>query len=325
MIIDFHNHFYPKAYIDELKKGHGYASVSKDSLGRLIISYEGDYNIVVGPHVDLGERIKAMDKYGVDKQVLTLTTPGVEREEPEQGIKLARLTNNEFGEIIEKYPDRFTALATLPLQKPDKAAEELERAVKECGLKGAMLLSNVNGKPLDSEDFTPLFDKAVRLDVPLYVHPTSPINHLYLDGFRLVPILGFGVDTTLSVLRLVFSGVLKKFPALKLVASHLGGVYPYLRGRIDVGYNAYPECKVKIKEPPSHYLRKIWVDSIIYDEDVFMSTYRFLGAEKILMGSDFPHQIGDLENAVARIRGLPISETDKRDILGENAERLLKL
>ena len=325
LIIDFHNHFYPKAYIDELKKGCGYAIVSKDNQGRLIISYEGDYNIIVGPHVDLGERIKAMDKFRVDKQVLTLTTPGVEREEPERGVKLARLTNDGFGEIIEKYPDRFTALATLPLQKPDKAAEELERAVKECGLKGAMLLSNVNGKPLDSEEFTPLFEKAVKLDVPLYIHPTSPINHLYLDDFRLVPILGFGVDTTLSVLRLVFSGVLERFPSLKLIASHLGGVYPYLRGRIDVGYNAYPECKMKIQKQPSHYLKKIWVDSIIYNEVVFMSAYRFLGAEKILMGSDFPHQIGDLENAVTRIRSLPISETNKEDILGRNAERLLKL
>lgn len=325
MIIDFHNHFYPKAYIDELKRGHGYASVSKDGQGRLIISYEGDYNIVVGPHIDLRERIKAMDRFGVEMQVLTLTTPGVEREEPERGVKLARLTNDGFGEIVEKHPERFTALATLPLQKPDEAVEELERAVEECGLKGAMLLSNVNGKPLDSEEFTPLFEEAVRLDVPLYVHPTSPVNHLYMDDYRLVPILGFGVDTTLSILRLVFSGVFERLPSLKLVASHLGGVYPYLRGRIDVGYRAYPECKGRIEKPPSDYLKRVWVDSIIYDEEVFMSTYRFLGAGKILMGSDFPHQIGDLENAVDRIRRLPLGDEEKAGILGGNAEKLLGL
>jgi len=325
LIIDFHNHFYPKAYIDELNKGGGYASVTKDERGRLLINYTGDYNVVVGPHVVLDDRIKAMEKHGVDVQVLTLTTPGVERESPERGVKLARLTNDGFREIVEKHPERFTALATLPLQEPEAAVEELERAVSECGLRGAMLLSNVNGKPLDAEEFLPLYEKAVKLDVPLYIHPTSPINHGAMDDYRLVPILGFGVDTTLAVLRLVFSGVLKRLPRLKLVASHLGGVYPYLRGRIETGYNAYPECKGKITRPPSIYLKRVWMDSICYDDDVFMSAYAFVGAEKIVMGSDFPHQIGDLERSVDRISRLPIGDDEKKQILGGNAAKLLKL
>lgn len=325
MIIDFHNHFYPKAYIDELRKDGGYASITKDEKGRLLIRYTGDYNIVVGPHVVLDDRIKAMDKHGVDVQVLTLTTPGVERENPERGVKLARLTNDGFREIVEKNPERFTALATLPLQDPPAAVEELERAVSECGLRGAMLLSNVNGKPLDAEEFLPIYEKAVKLDVPLYIHPTSPINHGAMDDYRLVPILGFGVDTTLAVLRLVFGGVMGRLPNLKLVASHLGGVYPYLRGRIETGYDAYPECKVNMTKPPSVYLKKIWVDSICYDSDVFMSAYAFVGADKIVMGSDFPHQIGDLERSVERITSLPIGDDEKEKILGGNAAELLKL
>jgi predicted TIM-barrel fold metal-dependent hydrolase len=252
LIVDFHNHFYPKPYIDELKRREGYASVEKDSVGRLLIRYVGDYNIVVGPHVNLDDRIRAMDKHGIDMQVLTLTTPGVEREHVDRGIKLARLTNDEFGRIAEKYRDKFTALATLPLQDPEAATEELERAIKECGLKGAMLLSNVNGKPLDSEEFVPVYEEAARLDVPLLIHPTSPINQTHMDDYRLVPILGFTVDTTLAVLRLVFSGILKQLPTLKIVASHLGGVFPYIRGRIEAAFNAYPECKIKISEPPSY-------------------------------------------------------------------------
>jgi hypothetical protein len=123
---------------------------------------------------------------------------------------------------------------------------------------------------------------------PLFIHPASPINQRAMGDYRLVPILGFGVDTTLSILRLVFSGILKRLPGLKLVASHLGGVYPYLRGRIDRGFQAYPECKVNISEPPSRYLREIWMDSICYDEDVLMSAYTFSGAEKIVLGSDHP-------------------------------------
>jgi aminocarboxymuconate-semialdehyde decarboxylase len=325
LIIDFHNHFYPRAYIDELKTGRGYATVSKDDQGRVLIRYTGDYNVVVGGHILLEDRLKAMDRHGVDMQVLTLTTPGVEREEPERGIKLAKLSNDGFGEILEEHSERFTALATLPLQDPKAAVDELDRAIQECGLKGAMLLSNVNGKPLDVEEFLPIFEKAVKLDVPLYIHPTSPINDAWMDDYRLVPIMGFGVDTSLTVIRLVFSGILERFPNLKLAASHVGGVFPFLRGRIDRGYKAYPECKVNISEPPSNYLKRIWMDSIIYDEDNLMSAIAFSGAEKLMLGSDYPHQIGDLPYAVERIRGLDISEIEKNLILGKNAANLLKI
>ena len=325
MIIDFHNHFYPGAYIDELKRGSGYAEVSKDEQGRLLIHYTGDYNVVVGGHVVLEDRLKAMDRHGVDMQVLTLTTPGVDREEAERGIRLAKLANDGFGKIIEDHPDRFTALAALPLQDPGASVDELERAVKECGLKGAMLLSNVNGRPLDSPEFFPVFERAVKLDVPLYIHPTSPINDRSMEDYRLVPIMGFGVDTSLAVLRLVFSGVMKRLPKLKLAASHVGGVFPFLRGRIERGFEAYPECKVHISEPPSEYLRRIWMDSIIYNNDVLMSAIAFSGAGKIVLGSDYPHQIGDLPHAVARIKALDIGEDEKEMILGGNATELLSL
>jgi len=325
LIVDFHNHFYPQSYMNELRKQEGYARSSTDSKGRLLIEYTGDYNVVADAHVNLSDRLRAMDKAGVDMQVLTLTTPGVERETSERGIKLSRLTNDEFARIKEKYPDRFTALAALPLQDPEAAVGELERAVKECGLPGALLFSNANGRPLDSKEFMPLYEKAVKLDVPLFIHPTTPINYKAMEDYRLVPIMGFTVDTALAVFRLVFSGVLKRLPNLKIVASHLGGVFPYLRGRIETAYNAYPECKINISEPPSFYLKKIWSDSVCYNSDVFMSTYVFSGAEKLVLGTDFPHEIHDLYQAVNRIRSLKISEEQKEKILGENAVKLLKL
>ncbi|MCW4036188.1 MAG: amidohydrolase family protein [Candidatus Bathyarchaeota archaeon] len=325
MNIDFHNHFYPKAYLDELSTAGGYARVERDELGRLLIHYEGDYNIVVGPHIDIEERLKAVDRCGIEMQVLTLTTPSVEREKPVRGARLAQLANDGFSEIVDENPDRFTALAALPLQEPEAAASELERAVNECGLRGGTLMTNVNGRPLDSEEYMPVFEKAAELDVPLFLHPTSPINSRAMGDYRLVPLLGFGVDTTLLVLRLVFGGVMERLPGLKLVASHLGGVFPYLRGRIETGFNAYPECKVNISEPPSTYLKRIWMDSIIYDQDVLKSTIAFSGAEKIVLGSDHPHQIGDMRNAVARIRQLDISEEEKEKILWKNAAKLLKL
>ena len=299
--------------------------MEKDEMGRLLVHYEGDYNIVVGPHIDIEERLKAMDRCGIEMHVLTLTTPSVEREAPDFGVKLAKLANDGFSAIVEEHPSRFHAFAALPLQSPVEAAEELERAVRELGLRGGTLMTNVNGKPLDLDEFMPVYEKAVELDVPLFLHPTSPINSRAMEDYRLVPILGFGVDTSVAVLRLVFSGVLKRLPGLKLIASHLGGVYPYLRGRIEIGFKAYPECKVNIEEPPSTYLKKIWMDSIIYDEDVLTSTLAYTGAGKIVLGSDHPHQIGDMANAVGRIERLDISDEDKERILWKNAAELLKL
>jgi aminocarboxymuconate-semialdehyde decarboxylase len=325
MIIDWHNHFYPEAYLKGLKEESSYARVERDAQGRLLIHYEGDYNVVVGPHIDLAERIRGMDRGGIDMQVLTLTTPSVERERPETGVRLARMANDGYSRIVEDHPDRFTALAALPLQDPPAAADELERAVKELGLRGGTLMSNVAGKPLDAKELVPVYERAVKLDVPLYIHPTSPINNRAMEDYRLVPILGFGVDTSLAVLRLLFSGTLERLPKLKLVASHLGGVYPYLRGRIETGYRAYPECKENISKPPDHYLKRVWVDSIIYDNDVLMSTLTYLGPGKIVLGSDDPHQIGDIGKAVGRIKALKIPEEEKQMILGENSAKLLKL
>jgi aminocarboxymuconate-semialdehyde decarboxylase len=324
-VVDFHNHFYPPGYVKELKNGKGYASMTNDASGQLITQYSGDYNIVVGPHINLEDRLRDMKKCGIDLQVLTLTTPGVERETIERGAKLARITNDEYGDIIEKHRHNFSALATLPMQDPELSAEELERAVKDRGLRGAMIFSNVRGKALDSKEFIPIYEKAASLDVPLLIHPTSPVNSVFMDDYRLVPILGFGVDTSLAILRLVFSGILETIPNLKLVATHTGGVFPYLRGRIEIGYNAYPECKVKLGHPPSTYLKKIWLDTVCYDEDLMMSSLKYVGEDKMLLGTDYPHQITDIEYAAGRVNHLEIQESSKKKILGENALKLLKL
>ena len=326
MIIDFHNHFYPEGYVRELNSGDGYARVSTDGQGREIIEYTGDYNVVVGPHIRLEERLEAMAKYGIDLEVLSLTTPGVEREVPARGIKLAKTANDGFAKICEKYPGKFRALVSLPVQDPGASVDELDRGVRDLGLRGVMLFSNANGKPLDSKELIPIYEKAAELDVPLFIHPTSPLNDRAMEDYRLVPIMGFTVDTSLALFRLVFSGILEHIPNLKVVVAHTGGVFPYLRGRIEIGYNAYQECRVNISSPPSFFFkRNVWVDTVCYDRDLLKSTYSFLGPDKILLGTDFPHQISDMANAVERVKGLDIGDREKGMILGENSSRLLKL
>jgi aminocarboxymuconate-semialdehyde decarboxylase len=321
MIVDFHTHFYPYPYLDELRKGGGQASLEQDSSGRYIIKYTGDYNILTSPLVLLEDRLVEMDRTGVDVQVLSLTTPGVERENTQRGVKLAKVTNDAFSGIQKRY-QRFRALATLPMQDPSAAADELERAYDGLGLKGAMIPSNVNGVPLDSPEFLPVFERAEKLGALIWIHPTSPMNSARMGDYRLVPILGFGVDTTLTVLRLVFSGLLEKCPNLKLGASHLGGVYPLLRGRIDLASEVYPETGVNLQHPPSEYLKRIYVDSCGYDASVVGFVNSWLGPRRMLLGSDYPAQIAD-PAAVARVKVLKIPDADKSLILGGNASELL--
>ena len=281
--------------------------------------------MVVGGHVNLDDRIRAMAKCGVDVQVITLTTPGVDWAERNSAIRLARVTNDAYGDIMEKLPDKFVALATLPMQDPQAASEELERAVKERGLRGAMVFSNAAGSPIDGEPYMQVYKTAVKLDVPIFIHPTSPLNTVGMEDYRLVPIMGFGVDTSLAILRLVLGGVLERFPELKLVATHTGGVFPYLRGRIEAAYKAYPETRARIPRPPSEYFRRIWLDTVCYDSEVLKSSLAFWGPGKMVMGSDYPHQIGDLENCVGRVKGLQIDGDNEAAILGDNAAELLKL
>lgn len=326
MIVDVHNHFFPMDYLKTLKEFGRGVSVFQDEEGRLIVTYKGDYNIILKTHVDPAERVKVLDKFKIDMQVLTLTTPGVDLGDTNLSIKLARIVNDELSKVSEKYPDRFVSLAVLPMEVPELAVEELRRAVADLGLRGVIIFSNINGRPLDREEFVPVYREAERLDVPIFIHPTSPLNMNFMGDYRLVPMFGFAVDTSLAVLRLILSGVLERVPALKVIVAHLGGVLPYLIGRIDKCFRMYPESKQNINKPPSFYFgRNVFVDSICYDVRTLKFAVEMLGHEKIMLGTDFPHQITDIEEAVERVMSLKLSTHERNAILGLNALKLFKI
>lgn len=287
--------------------------------------YAGDYNIIVSGHRSPETRIKAMDAAGVDMQVLTLTTPGVHIETRSRGVALASLVNDAFADIVSRYPSRFVALAALPLQDAPASVRELERAVTQLGLRGATLFTNVNGGPLDALELWPLYEKAVELDVPLFLHPTSPVGVEGMEAYRLAPLVGFPLDTTLAITRLVFSGVLERWPELKVVLSHLGGAVPYLAERIDRGFKAYPECQSNLSRPPSQIFKQLYMDTVAFLPQALLFALDFAGADRLVLGSDYPHQIGDLPGSVRAIEALPIADEDRDKILGQNAARLLKL
>ncbi len=322
-VIDVHNHYYPPAYLDALRTGPSAVRLTEDAEGNPLLHYPGDYNVAVRGHRDIAYRQDILDHEGVATQVLTLTTPGVHVETPARAAQLARLVNDAFAAVVRERRSHFTALATLPLNDPAASAAELRRAVTTLGLPGAMLFSNVNGVPLADARFQPLYEEVDRLGAVLHIHPTNPVSVQAMEEYWLMPLVGFLFDTTLAAAHLVFAGVMERYPRIRWVLSHLGGAIPYLAERLDRGWRAFPECRAHIARPPSEYLRRCWFDTVNFDPEALRLAIAFAGAERILAGSDYPHQIGSIPTMLATLRALPIAEPERRRILGENAGALL--
>jgi aminocarboxymuconate-semialdehyde decarboxylase len=322
-VIDFHTHYYPPEYLEALEKGPSNVQISRDGEGNPVLHYPGDYNVAVPGHRDIVFREGDVTSRGVDVQVLTLTTPGTHVESPAVAMRLAALTNDALATVSRERAAHFTALATLPLNAPAASVRELERARRELGLAGAMLFSNVNGVSLADERFWPLYEAANDLDAVFFIHPTTPLGVEAMTEYWLMPLVGFLFDTTLAAAHLVFSGVLERFPRIRWVLAHLGGAIPYLAERLDRGYEAFPECRARIQEPPSRFLKRFYYDTVNFDPAALALAIRFAGADHILAGSDYPHRIGSIENMQLSIAALDMSEGERQGILGGNARRLL--
>jgi len=324
-IIDFHNHFYPPEYIQEVKAGPSNVLVTFDSENNPLLHYPGDYNIVVREHRDIDYRAEVLENAGIDKQILTFTTPGTHIETSERAVKLAQLVNDSFAKVMDEHGDRFIALATLPLNDPDASVSELERAFDELGFKGVMLHSNINGIALSDLRFWPLYEKADDLKAVFYIHPSFPVGVEAMTDFWLMPLVGFPFDTTLAAAKLVFSGVVEKFSGIRWVLGHLGGAIPFLAERLDRGYYAFEECRANISQPPSEYLKEFYYDTVNFDVRALEFAVGFAGADHFVAGSDYPHKIGSLEKMVSSIEKLDITPEEKAGIFGENAANLLEL
>ncbi|HEX7475598.1 MAG TPA: amidohydrolase family protein [Dehalococcoidales bacterium] len=278
-------------------------------------------------------RLKNMDKAGIDMQVLSLSTPGCEQFSAADGTVFALKTNNALSQAIEKHPDRFCGLAALAPQDPEQAARELERAVKELGLKGAKINARVGNSHLDEKRFWPVFETAEKLDVPIFLHPNSPSPDslkAYSDyGFSLAgPAWGFGAETALAVMRLIYSGVFDRYPKLKIVLGHLGEGLVFWIYRIDFSFKKpWMEAadRPAIKKAPSEYLRNsFYVNNAgMYAVPAFLSVLLELGADHMMFAADYPYE--NSEEAANFIRKVPISDPDKEKILHTTAEKLFKL
>jgi aminocarboxymuconate-semialdehyde decarboxylase len=297
--------------------------VTSDAEGNPILHYPGDYNVAVRGHRDLAYREEVLDQHGVAMQVLSLTTPGTHVESPATAVRLAALVNDEFREAIEARRQRFTALATLPLNDPAASAAEFRRATEQLELRGAMLFSNINGVALSDRRFWPIYELANDAGAVLYIHPAHPVNVDMMQEYWLMPLVGFLFDTTLAAAALVFSGVPDRFPNIRWALCHLGGAVPYLAERLDRGFQAFRECRAHIQRPPSTYLREFYYDTVNFNHGALHLAVAFAGADHILAGSDYPHQIGSIPSMLEAIGKLPVSEEQRAGIYGLNAATLL--
>ncbi len=324
-IVDFHNHYYPPEYIKELQAGSSEFTVTFDDNDNPVLHSPGDINIVVPGHRDIEVRQQVLDDIGVDRQVITFTAPGTVVETPERSVSLAQLVNDCLAKIVDERSSRFTSLATLPLNDPDASVKELERAVTDLGFKGVMVYSNVNGVALSDRRYWPLYERASDLNAVIYIHPTYPVGVEAMTDYWLMPLVGFLFDTTLATASLVFSGTVERFPGIRWVLAHLGGAIPFLAERLDRGYYAFQSCREHLSRPPSEFLKNFYYDTVNFDPNALQLAIDFAGADHILAGSDYPHQIGSLEQMVESLNQLDVSEEVRAQILGGNALRLLGL
>ncbi|HKY07533.1 MAG TPA: amidohydrolase family protein, partial [Candidatus Binatia bacterium] len=250
----------------------------------------------------------------------------------EQAESWCRVYNDCVNEFLKKYPEHFTAMAAVPMQEPARAARVLQDAVTKLGFRGAYIATNVNHRYYDSEEFDPFWAKAEELGVLVFMHPDNPAGTEVMGAFGLRLVCGNPADTTLSLGMLIYGGVLDRFPNLKLCTCHGGGFLPYHLSRFDrefvtgqqairrAGRPGAPKC-VSV---PSAYLKNLYFDTLVYDVETLEFLRRKVGAEHLMLGTDFPYILGDWQGA-EKVEALACSAAEKHAILEGNARKLLNL
>jgi aminocarboxymuconate-semialdehyde decarboxylase len=272
---------------------------------------------------DVSKRLEDMDRVGIDVEVISLSTPNVFFTGAEHQPAVARMINDSYAELISKHPTRFKGFASIPMDAPDAALNELHRAIDELKLNGVILLSNIGGRPLTSPEYRPFFEEANRMKLCIFLHPMIPANSDAFREYVLGPIVGFPFDTTLAVARMCYDGMFAELPDIRWVIGHLGGAVPYLMERMDNGFRDFADCRVKIDQLPSVYLKRLYYDTVSFSPYTLKMVRDIVGADHMVMGSDYPHLLGSIDRAVSSIESLEISDAEKDQILSGTALQIL--
>jgi aminocarboxymuconate-semialdehyde decarboxylase len=272
---------------------------------------------------DVAKRLEDMDRVGIDVEVVSLSTPNVFFTDARHQPEIARLVNDAYAELIAQHPTRFKAFASIPMDSHEAALQELHRAIDELKMNGVILLSNIGGKPLTAPEYRPFFAEANRMKLCILLHPMLPANTDPFREYVLGPIVGFMFDTTLAVARMCFDGLLRDFPDIRWIVAHLGGAVPYLMERMDNGWRDFVECRANIDELPSVYLKRLYYDTVNFNPHMLKMVRDMIGADHMVMGSDYPHLLGSIDRAVSSIGSLDIPDDEKRQIFEGTAMSIL--
>jgi predicted TIM-barrel fold metal-dependent hydrolase len=331
--IDLFNHFFPKRFWDEFMSS---SSGLKD-MGKRVKNIPAIY--------DLDARFRTMDMFDEYTQLISLGSPPVEGLfNAERAPEMARIGNEGMAELCQKYPDRFIGfISSLAMTSPDEAVKEVTRSVKELGAKGIQLYTNVVGKALDEPEFLPVFEEAARLDVPIWLHPARAANFPdYLtekkSKYEIWWTLGWPYETSAAMARMVFSGFYDKFPKLKIITHHMGGMVPYFEGRVGYGWDVlgsrttdegYEELLKSMKKRPIDYFRMFLADTALFGaRPATVCGLEFFGIDNVVFASDTPFEPKPglyITETIKVIESLDLTADQKDQIFRRNAQKLLKL
>jgi aminocarboxymuconate-semialdehyde decarboxylase len=326
--VDVHAHYFPErffAIIEEDGQPFG-ARIDRSHPVGPIVDVNGTRTAPLEvTYWDLDRRIKAMNRAKVDVHALSLTAPMVYFPDGPTGLRLARAVNDAMDAAHTAYPDRFVGCATLPMQDPTLALEELERVKSLRGIRGIYLGTNVNGRDLSEPDFAPILARCEALRLPVLLHPFNVIGAARLGRFYLGNFLGNPFDTAVAAAHLVFGGVLDRHPRLEVCLPHAGGALPYLVGRLTHGQAVRPETRGVARRPFERYLRRFTYDTITHSPALLKFLVDTVGADRVMLGSDYCFDMGYQRPVDVVTKRLRLTRADQRKILGATAARLLRL
>ena len=323
-VIDIHTHSLSDGWLKLVKeKGNPELDVGMSPNGQEYLVEFGTPSMTFHEAMfDYEKRIKNMDAEGIDISIVSLTSPNAFWGTEEVSIECARIMNDDMSLAQRSYPDRIRYFATIPWEFPERAVQELDRAFR-LGAVGVMTLANIRGKFLNDPSFELVWAEIEKRDLPVLIHPTVPPGSEKMDlaTYKLLGPIGFMFDTTLAISRMILDGFFDRHPKIKVIASHAGGYLPYISKRMDLFFEQ-TDFEKQIKILPSHYLEKIYYDSIIYQADGLQSLLNLAGSDRVLFGTDYPHA-ADIPALKRLAEDLPPDQATK--VLGGAARNLFVL
>lgn len=324
MRVDVHAHAHPPEYLKAVLDS-GRFEAEHGPNDQLVLKEKGSRFLTLAPREDdLAMRVADMDEAGIDAQILSLSIPQVYFAGGEDAVSLARRCNDYLASMVEAYPTRFRALASVPLTADiDSAVNELVRCMDTLGMPGFVIGGNIDGQPIDDPRLDPLYEEANRRGAVMFVHPMIPAGIEAMNAYALAPLVGFMFDTTMALTRLIFSDFFGRFLGINVLVGHLGGALPYLAGRLDKGFERYPECQT-ITRPPSEIIERLYLDTASFHPAALRCAIEIVGTDHVLFGSDYPQLGGDGQTAMTTIENT-VGRRARGRILGDNAAELFHL